>query len=55
MNAKNTKILGIIKKAGEIMRAAKMSDGLIHSKAGTFNFVTEKFVVVVRNNHVNST
>ncbi len=41
MNAKNTKILEIIKKAGEIMRAAKMSDGLIHSKAGTFNFVTE--------------
>lgn len=41
MNDKNAKILDIIKKAGLIMRTAKMDDGLIHSKSGTFNFVTE--------------
>ena len=41
MDGKNVKILDIIKEAGAIMRSAKMSDGLISSKSGTFNFVTE--------------
>lgn len=41
MNGKNKIILDIIKEAGLIIRGAKMSDGLIRSKSGTFNFVTE--------------
>ncbi len=41
MTEKNKIILDIIKEAGAIMRSAKMDDGLIRSKAGTFNFVTE--------------
>ena len=41
MTEKNKIILDIIKKAGLIMRGAKMDESLIHSKSGTFNFVTE--------------